>query len=171
MKGCQKNPRKLGSIWRSHYTSRRSCGKATTSYAHGCVTTTISEISVLVRRNSDFEEGHPFANRIMKESIPPHFIVPKVPPFIGEGDPKVHLKAFRAHMLISGGNDVIRCKMFVGTLTGTALKWFSKIPTASITSFYTFSKIFLEQFATNRPKQLQLVYMFDVKQHLEETLK
>jgi len=31
-------------------------------------------------------------------------------------------------MLILGGSDVIRCKMFVGTLTGTTLKWFSKLP-------------------------------------------
>jgi len=126
---------------------------------------------LMVRRSSDVEEGHPFANGIMEESIPPYFIVSKVLPFTGEGDPKAHLKAFRAQMLISGGNGAIRCKMFVGNLIGTALKWFGKIPTASITSFSSFSKIFLVRFVVNRPKQLQLADMFDVKQCPKETLK
>jgi len=122
-------------------------------------------------RNLDQEEGHPFAKGIMEELIPPHFIIPKVQPFFGEGDPEAHLKTFQAQMLISGGNDAIRCKIFVGTLTGTTLKWFSKLPSASITSFTTFSQVFLERFAVNRPKQLQIADMFDVRQRPEESLK
>jgi len=50
----------------------------------------------MLNRNIDQEEGHPFARRIMEELIAPHFIIPKVPPFFGEGDPEAHLKAFRA---------------------------------------------------------------------------
>lgn len=55
-----------------------------------------------------------------------------------EGDPKAHLKAFWEQMLIFGGSDVIRCKMFIGTLLGMVLKWFSKIPSALVNSFVIF---------------------------------
>jgi len=125
----------------------------------------------LTNRSAIQEEGHPFIRGIMDEMIPPHFIIPKIPPFFGEGDPEAHLKAFRAQMLISGGSDAIRCKMFVGTLTGTALKWFSKLPAASIASFAAFSQVFMERFAVYRPKQLQIADMFDIKQRPEESLK
>jgi len=42
----------------------------------------------------DQEEGHPLVRGIMEEIIPPHFIIPKVSPFTGEGDSEAHLKAF-----------------------------------------------------------------------------
>jgi len=38
----------------------------------------------------------------MEEQVPPHFMVPKIAPYSGSGDPKSHLKAFGAQMLISG---------------------------------------------------------------------
>jgi len=125
----------------------------------------------LFRGNLETEEGPPLARRVIEEMVPPHFLIPKVTPFTGEGDPESHLKAFRAQMLISGGNDALRCKMFVGTLTGTTLKWFSKIPNGSITTFSDFSRLFMDRFSVNRPKQLQIADMFDIKQKPEETLK
>ncbi|XP_027920620.1 uncharacterized protein LOC114178750 [Vigna unguiculata] len=123
------------------------------------------------RVTDEQDENHPLARAIVEEIIPPHFIIPKMIPFTGEGDPEAHLKAFRAQMLISGGSDAVRCKMFVGTLSNTALKWFGKIPHATITSFNVFARLFMERFAVNRPKQLQIADMFDIKQRQEETLK
>ncbi|XP_027915626.1 uncharacterized protein LOC114175066 [Vigna unguiculata] len=127
--------------------------------------------SNISRRGAEQDENHPLARVIMEEAIPPHFLIPKVSPFTGEGDPEAHLKAFRAQMLISGGSDVVRCKMFVGTFSGSALKWFGKLPNAAIPSFPVFSRLFLERFAVNRPKQLQIADMFDMKQQQEESLK
>jgi len=48
-----------------------------------------------------------FSQAIMKEPISPHFMTPIVTPFFGVEDPKNHLKAFRAHMLIFGGSNSI----------------------------------------------------------------
>jgi len=50
----------------------------------------------IANRSMNQDKGHPIARRIMEELIPPHFIIPKVPPFFGEGDTEAHLKAFRA---------------------------------------------------------------------------
>jgi len=129
------------------------------------------DTNFLGRGTAEPDENHPLERAIVEEVIPPHFIIPKISPFTGEGDPEAHLKAFRAQMLISGGNDAVRCKIFVGTLSNTTLKWFRKIPHATITSFNVFARLFMERFAVNRPKQLQIADMFDIKQRQEETLK
>jgi len=49
-----------------------------------------------------------------------NYITPKIV-FMGVEDPKSHLTAFNAHMIISGGTNAIHCKMFMGTFTGTPL--------------------------------------------------
>jgi len=58
--------------------------------------------SNIIRRGAEQDESHPLTRAIMEEVIPPHFLIPKVSPFTGEGDLEAHLKAFRAQMLISG---------------------------------------------------------------------
>jgi len=75
----------------------------------------------------------------MEEKMLPHLIVLRMKTFSGSGDFESHLKSFRVQMLISGGFDIIRCKIFVGTFIGTALQWFSGIPFRAIDSFHTFS--------------------------------
>jgi len=50
----------------------------------------------------------------MEEKVTPHYTVPKMAPYLGIGDPKDHLKTFKAQMLIAGGSNAVRCKMFMG---------------------------------------------------------
>lgn len=80
----------------------------------------------------------------MDEPVPPCYIAPKIALFTGVKDPKNHLKAFRAHMILSGGSDAVQCKVFMSTLIGTTLQWFSRILDGHITSFPQFSKMFKE---------------------------
>ena len=47
-------------------------------------------------------DPRPFSQAIMEESIPPHFVMPKMPPFSGIEDPETHRKAFQAQMMITG---------------------------------------------------------------------
>ena len=53
------------------------------------------------------------------------------------------LKTFHSHMLISGGNNALKCKMFIGTLLGVALDWFSGINNRLIIGFEDFSYQFV----------------------------
>jgi len=46
-------------------------------------------------------------------------------------------------MLISGELDKVSCKMFVSTLAGMALDWFSRLPNRVISSFDEFVKLFM----------------------------
>ena len=123
------------------------------------------------RLNPEVSDANPLANTIMEEPIPQNFVIPKIAPFTGSSDPKLHLKAFQAQMLISGGNDAIRCKMFVGTLAKIALKWFNTILSSSINSFTEFKRVFLERFSANRAKPVEMADMFDIRQYAEESLK
>ena len=65
----------------------------------------------------------------------------------------------------------MRCKVFVGTLSGAALKWFSGIPRATVTSFPMFARMFLERFVANRAKPPRMSDLFDVRQGTEEPLR
>ena len=55
--------------------------------------------------------------------------------FIGVEDPEAHLTAFHTQMMLLGGSDVVYCKVFMSTLSGTALEWFVNLPTGHIATF------------------------------------
>jgi len=99
---------------------------------------------------SSRDDPKPFSQQIMDESVPPHYITPKIALFTSVEDPENHLKAFRAQMILSGGSDAIQRKMFMSTFTGTTLQWFSGISDGHMTSFPQFSRMFKEQFSMNK---------------------
>ena len=46
----------------------------------------------------------------------PASVVPVKASFTGVEDPEAHLTMFHTQMMLSGGSDVVYCKMFVSTL-------------------------------------------------------
>jgi len=66
------------------------------------------------------EFSTPFSQSIMEAVIPHTFVGPKVT-FTGMEDPEAHLTAFHTQMMLVGGSDAIRCKLFMSTLTGMAM--------------------------------------------------
>ncbi|RDX77237.1 hypothetical protein CR513_42674, partial [Mucuna pruriens] len=82
-------------------------------------------------------------------------------------DPSVHLQAFQTQVYISGGNDLLSCKLFLGTLRGGG----GNLPLCSITSFVDLAAAFESQFAANKIKCLEVAYLFDIKQTKTKTLK
>ncbi|RDX71123.1 hypothetical protein CR513_49569, partial [Mucuna pruriens] len=113
----------------------------------------------------------PFCEEIDKARIPPHFREILVDPFDGTQDPHAHLQAFQTQMYISGGDDKLSCKLFPGTLRGVALQWIMNLPPKSIYSFNDLANVFLSQFATNKPKRLEVADLFDIRQAGGESLK
>ena len=59
----------------------------------------------------------PFSQAILEMAIPNTFTGPKAT-FTGVEDPEAHLTAFHTQMLLVGGSDAVRCKLFMSTLTG-----------------------------------------------------
>jgi len=85
----------------------------------------------------------PFSQEIMDTVVPANAVVVKAS-FTGVEDPEAHLTAFHTQMMLSGGSDAVYCKVFMSTLSGTALDWFVSLPTGHITTFQQFSKMFVE---------------------------
>ncbi|XP_068476453.1 uncharacterized protein [Phaseolus vulgaris] len=74
-------------------------------------------------------------------------------------------------MMLSGGSDAVYYKVFMSTLSGTALDWFVSLPTSYITTFQQFSKMFVEQYIVNKAPPLVSYDLFDVRQYQGESLK
>jgi len=111
-----------------------------------------------------------FSQAILETAIPNIFTGPKVT-FTGIEDPEAHLTAFHTQMMLVGGSDAVRCKLFMSTLTGMVMDWFVSLPEGHITSFTQLSQLFREQYLANRAPPPVLYDLFDVKQYQGETLK
>jgi len=87
------------------------------------------------------EFSTPFSQPILETVIPNTFVGPKVT-FTGMEDPEAHLTAFHTQMMLVGGSDAIKCKLFMSTLTGMAMDWFISLLNGHITSFAQLSQLF-----------------------------
>jgi len=56
----------------------------------------------------------------MEVVIPHTFVGPNVT-FTGMQDPEAYLTAFHTQMMLVGGSDAVRCKLFMSTLTRMAM--------------------------------------------------
>jgi len=111
-----------------------------------------------------------FSQMILETVIPNTFTGPKVM-FTGMEDPEAHLTAFHTQMMLVGGSDAVRSKLFMSTLTGMAMDCFISLSEGHITSFAQLSQLFREQYLANRASPLVSYNLFDVKQYQGETLK
>ncbi|XP_068497488.1 uncharacterized protein [Phaseolus vulgaris] len=111
-----------------------------------------------------------FSQAILETAIPNTFTGPKAT-FTGVEDPEAHLTTFHTQMLLVGGSDAVRCKLFMSTLTGMAMDWFISLPKGHVTSFAQLSQLFREQYLANRTPAPGSYDLFDVKQFQGETLK
>ena len=85
----------------------------------------------------------------MDAMIPATFVGPKAT-FTGIEDSEAHLTTFHTQMMLFGGSDAVHCKLFMSTLTSTALDWFASLPDGHVTLFVQFSTLFKEQYIVNR---------------------
>ncbi|XP_068497494.1 uncharacterized protein [Phaseolus vulgaris] len=116
------------------------------------------------------EFSTPFSQEILDATIPNTFAGPKAI-FTGMEDPEAHLTAFHTQMVLVGGSDAARCKLFMSTLTEMAMDWFISLPSGHITSFQQLSQLFREQYQANRAPPPVSYDLFDVKQYQGESLK
>jgi len=116
------------------------------------------------------EFSTPFSQAILETTIPNTFTGPKVT-FTRMEDPEAHLTAFHTQMMLVGGSDAERCKLFMSTLTGMTMDWFISLPEGHVTSFAQLLRLFREQYLANKAPTPVLYDLFDVKQYQGETLK
>ena len=77
------------------------------------------------------------------------FVGPKAT-FTRVEDPEAHLTAFHTQMMLVGGSDAVRWKLFMSTLVGVAMDWLISLSDGHVTSFAQLSQLFKEQYIANR---------------------
>jgi len=112
----------------------------------------------------------PFSQEIMDAMISTTFVGPKVT-FAGTEDPEAHLTVFHTQMMLVGGSDAVRCKLFMSTLVGTAMDWFISLLDGHVTSFPQLTKLFKVQYIANRAPPPVSYDLFDIRQYQGESLK
>jgi len=91
----------------------------------------------------------------MEAMISPTFVGSKVT-FTGMEDPEAHLTAFHTQMMLVGGSDAVRCKLFMSTLAGMAMDWFISLPEGHVTSFAQLSQLIRESYIAI-PRQCRMI--------------
>ncbi|XP_025616875.1 uncharacterized protein [Arachis hypogaea] len=85
----------------------------------------------------------PFHPSILKVWLPKVFDKPTDMRYDGTKDPLEHITAFEARMNLEGVGNVVRCRAFLVTLAGPAIRWFNALPQGSITAFANRCRAFL----------------------------
>jgi len=106
----------------------------------------------------------------MDAVIPTTLVGPKVT-FPSTEDPEANLTAFDTQMMLVGGSNAVRCKLFMSTLVGTTMDWFISLPDSHVTSFPQLTKLFRAQYIANRAPPSISYDLFDVRQYQGESLK
>jgi len=106
----------------------------------------------------------PFSQAIMDVVIPATFVGPKAT-FTGMEDPEAYLTAFHTQMMLVGGSDAVRYKLFMNTLVETTMDWFISLPDGQVTSFAQLSTLFREQYIVNRAPLPNSYDLFEVRQY------
>ena len=96
--------------------------------------------------------------------IPATFVGPKAT-FTGMEDPEAYLTAFHTQMMLVGGSDAVRYKLFMNTLVETTMDWFISLPDGQVTSFAQLSTLFREQYIVNRAPLPNSYDLFEVRQY------
>jgi len=73
-------------------------------------------------------------------------------------------------MMLVGGSDVARFKLFMSTLVGTTMDWFISLPDGHVTSFLQLTKLFREQYIANRAPPSISYDLFYVRKYQGESL-
>ena len=105
-----------------------------------------------------------FTARVLHFPLPTKFRMSQIKTFDGTKDPIDHLNTYKNQMELHGYQDPIRCKAFVITLKGSALAWFNRLPSSSISSFIELSIAFVSHFIGARTYRKPSYHLLTIKQ-------
>ncbi|XP_072090571.1 uncharacterized protein [Arachis hypogaea] len=110
----------------------------------------------------------PFHRSILEVRLPKHFDKPTNMRHDETQDPQEHFTAFEARMNLEGVGDEVRCRAFLVTLAGAAIRWFNSLPQGSVAGFSDISRAFQAQFTTRITKAKHPINLLGVTQRTDE---
>ena len=113
----------------------------------------------------------PFTAEVFHFPLPAKFRMPQVEAFDGVRDPVDQLNTYKNQMELHRYQDPVRCKAFAITLKGSALAWFNRLPSSSISSFRELSIAFVSHFIGARTYRKPSYHLLTIKQSSQESLR
>lgn len=117
----------------------------------------------------------PFSNEIEHGEPPAKFSSPKFLDYIGTKDPITQVQHFKTTMapmsFTQGKRNAMTCKLFATTLLDGTQKWFNNLSPHTITSFSQFSRLFITNYAYDRPLRKESHHFFSITQGRGESIK
>lgn len=116
-----------------------------------------------------------FFDEIENNESPIKFNATKCLDYQGMKDQVTHVQHFKmamAHMSLTRyKRDAIICKLFATTLCHSAQKWFNKLVLHTIASFSQFPKLFIINYASNKPIRKESNHLFSIIQGNRESIE
>ncbi|XP_060213957.1 uncharacterized protein LOC132641089 [Lycium barbarum] len=103
--------------------------------------------------------------------LPPGFKVPKFNTFNGRGNPITHLKDYCSRLMGIGHDEAIRMKLFIQSLSGLALDWYTEQDFRKWYTWEDMARDFVEHFKFNIGVSLNLYDMLEIERMPHESFQ
>ncbi|XP_027932692.1 uncharacterized protein LOC114188288 [Vigna unguiculata] len=114
---------------------------------------------------------HLFMDGIMEVELPARWKGLTMSQYDGTTDPEEHVDVFTTQAGLYTSDDAILCRVFLTSLKGPTLKWFTRLPPNSIDCFDMLVTRFGIQFATSKPHHLTSLALVNIRQEKGESLR
>ncbi|XP_020209154.1 uncharacterized protein LOC109794101 [Cajanus cajan] len=82
-----------------------------------------------------------------------------------------HIDLYVTQVNLYTNDDAVLCRVFLTSLKGAALGWYTQLPARSIDSFDTLVRQFMTQYATSRPHHITSTTLASLRQSNDEPLR
>jgi len=82
-----------------------------------------------------------------------------------------HITTFNTRMAVVGAVDLVKCKLFAGTLCDTSLRWYMNLPLFSIVGYQDLTRKLIQQFSASKHHKVSSTSLFNIRQKENETLR
>jgi hypothetical protein len=117
------------------------------------------------------DERSPLAPQLQVSPWPANFRAGTYSKYNGSTDPSQYIMSYQVAVASSGGDDATMAKSFIIALEGSALTWYTRLPSLSIDSWRSLGDKFLLNFQGYRPDTDVLAELSLCKRLEKETLR
>ncbi|XP_075076785.1 uncharacterized protein LOC142163401 [Nicotiana tabacum] len=103
--------------------------------------------------------------------LPAGYKVPKFDMFDGKGNPRAHLRSYCDKLVGMGKDETIRMKLFIRSLTGEALDWYTSQDPQKWRSWSVMAQEFMDRFKFNTETNPDRFYLMMLEKKTTESFK
>ncbi|XP_060200631.1 uncharacterized protein LOC132628893 [Lycium barbarum] len=103
--------------------------------------------------------------------LPSGYKIPKFNTFNGKGDPVAHLKDYCSRLIGIGHIEVVRMRLFIQSLSGSALYWYTKQDFSKWLTWEDMARGFIKQFEFNNGGDPHIADLLRIKKTPHETFQ